>query len=241
MPVQRKVFRIEQISMAARPATLDAAEPNPELPHGEILGELKALRSLLEQCGGSGCIPHPDGGTTSGFGQFKSEARAVHEAIARIKQEIVALRVGPFEGGPGRASRELDAVAAGTERATQQIITAAENIEDAAATLAACLQHGQQKALAQDISDHVIRIFEACNFQDLSGQRINKVVETLSFIERRVEGMLESWSSLAAFSEDTIAAVVARCHDSERLQGPKLDGDRGHASQEEIDALFASS
>jgi chemotaxis protein CheZ len=241
MPVQRKVFRIEQIGIAAGPATLAAAKQHPELPHDEILGELQALRTLLERCGGGGRVPHPDGGPTSDFDQFKSEASAVHEAIARIKQEIVALRVGPFEGGPGRATRELDAVAAGAERATQQIITAAENIEDAAATLAACLQHGQQKALAQDISDHVIRIFEACNFQDLSGQRINKVVETLTFIERRVERMVESWSSLAAFSEDTIAAIVARGPHSERLQGPRLDGDPGHASQEDVDALFASN
>ena len=48
MPVQRKVFRIEQIGVAARLVTLDAAEPTPELPHDEILGELKALRTLLD-------------------------------------------------------------------------------------------------------------------------------------------------------------------------------------------------
>ena len=95
MPVQRKVFRIEQIDMAAAPAAVAAAKPNPELPHDEILGELQALRTLLERCGG-GRVPHPDGGPTSDFDQFKSEASAVHEALARIKQEIVALRVGPF-------------------------------------------------------------------------------------------------------------------------------------------------
>ena len=151
MPVQRKVFRIEQIGIGggARPRWLLPSRTR-NLPHDEILGELQALRTLLERCGG-GRVPHPDAGPTGDFDQFNSEASAVHEAIARIKQEIVALRVGPFEGGPGRATRELDAVAAGAERATQQIITAAEDIEDAANTLAACLQHGQQKALAQDI------------------------------------------------------------------------------------------
>ena len=181
--------------------------------------------------------------STNDFGEFNSEASAVHEAIARIKQEIVALRVGPFHGpGPGRATRELDAVAAGAERATQQIITAAEGIEDAAATLTACLQHGQQKALAQDILDHVISASSRpAIFRTSSSQRINKVVETLSFIERRVERMVESWSSLAAFSEDTIAAIVARGLNNDRLEGPKLDGDPGHASQEDVDALFASS
>jgi chemotaxis protein CheZ len=233
MPVQRKVFRIEQMGPVMRSTASPAARPDPQ---DEILSELQTLRMLLEQRDSS---DHCDNRTT-GFREFKDEAGAVHDAIARIKQEIGALQVGPFEGGPARATRELDAVAAGTERATEQIITAAEEIEDAASTLAACLEHGQQKALAQDISDQVIRIFEACNFQDLSGQRINKVVETLSFIERRVERMVESWGSLAAFSDDTIAAIVTRGLADDRLQGPKLDGDHGHASQEDVDAMFAS-
>lgn len=101
MPVQRKVFRIEQISPVMRPTASPAARPDPQLPQDEILGELQALRMLLEQRGSS------DRGEdrTSGFRQFKDEAGAVHIAIARIKEEIGALQVGPFEGGPARATR----------------------------------------------------------------------------------------------------------------------------------------
>src|SRR4051795_6778537 len=73
MPVQRKVFRIEQIGVATRPATLAAAKPNPGLPHGEILGELQAMRTLLERCGGSGSPADRDGGPVSDFEQFKSD------------------------------------------------------------------------------------------------------------------------------------------------------------------------
>ena len=239
MPVQRKVFRIEQMNPVTTPAALLAAKPDPGLPHHEILGELQALRNLMERRGASSAEVDAGHAKASGVRRFKDEAGTVQDAIGRIKQEIAALHAGPFDGGPARVTRELDAVAAGAERATLQIIKAAEDIEDAANTLAACLQSGQQKALAQDISDHVIRIFEACNFQDLSGQRISKVVETLNFIEHHIERMMDTWGDREAFSDSTAAAFATRDHNA-KLHGPKLDGDPGHATQEDVDALFAS-
>ena len=240
MPVQRKVFRIEQMNPVASPAALLTGKPDPGLPHHEILGELQALRNLIERRGGASSAEVDAGhAKASGGRQFKDESDTLHAAIGRIKQEIAALHAGPFNGNPARVTRELDAVAAGAEHATQQIITAAEDIEDAANTLTACLHSGHQKALAHDISDHVIRIFEACNFQDLSGQRISKVVETLNFIEHHVDRMMENWGGRAAFNDDTAAAVVAHDPDA-KLNGPKLDGDSGHATQADVDALFAS-
>jgi chemotaxis protein CheZ len=234
MPVQRKVFRIEQMNPVTTPALLLAAKRDPALPHHEILGELQALRSLMERRSTSAA----DRAEDNNLRQFKDDAGTVQDAIARIKHEIAALHVGPFSGEPARVTRELDAVATGAERATRQIIDAAEDIEDAANTLTACLKQGQQKALAQDITDYVIRIFEACNFQDLSGQRISKVVETLNFIQHHIDRMMESWGGREAFSDYTAAAVVARDRDT-KLHGPKLDGDAGHATQKEVDALFA--
>jgi chemotaxis protein CheZ len=222
------------------PAALLAAKSDPDLPHHEILSELHALRNLMERRGASSAEVDAGHAKVSGVRRFKDEAGTVHEAISRLKQEIVALHAGPFDGGPARATRELDAVAMGAERATLQIIKTAEDIEDAANTLAACLQSGQLKALAQDIQDHVIRIFEACNFQDLSGQRISKVVETLNFIEHHIERMMDTWGDLETFSGSTAAAAFATRDHNTKLHGPKLDGDPGHATQAEVDALFAS-
>jgi chemotaxis protein CheZ len=239
MPVQRKVFRIEQMSPVTSPAALLAAKPEHELPHDEILGELQALRHLMERRGPGGADVGTSLATTNGVRRFKDEAGTVHDAIGRLKQQIAALHAGPFDGGAARATRELDAVSAGAERATLQIIKAAEDIDDAANTLTACLQNGQQKALAQDISDHVVRIFEACNFQDLSGQRISKVVDTLNFIEHHVERMMDIWGDLAPLDNYQADTSAARDH-STKLHGPKLADDPGHITQEEVDALFAS-
>jgi len=116
-----------------------------------------------------------------------------------------------------RIALELEAVSAGTAQATQKILDAAEEIDQLAENLAAALKGGLERELAQDISEILLRIFEACNFQDLIGQRVSKVLGTL---------------------KPGTAAVPRRGHAAPELHGPRLDGDAGHMTQAEIDALF---
>jgi chemotaxis protein CheZ len=164
------------------------------------------------------------------------EAEALHNAITRTKEEIAVLRVGFLEERT-RAAHELDAVVSGTEHATQQILTAAEEIEEAADTLSALLKREQEQALAQDIQDQIVRIFEACNFQDLAGQRITKVVAALRFVEDRVTRLMDIWGGAAAFKDQ--AAPAAQQPAAKAQHGPKLAGDRGHLTQAEVDTMFA--
>src|SRR5438874_2486342 len=89
-----------------------------------------------------------------------------------------------------------------TGGAPHNMAAAAAGIDDAADTLSASLRSEQEHALSSDIRDQVVRIFEACNFQDLSGQRIAKVLETLQFVEDRVARMMEIWGGRAAAVED---------------------------------------
>jgi chemotaxis protein CheZ len=183
---------------------------------------------------------HP--GDAYGLRQLKDETDSIHRAIARTKEEIAALHIGALDHPPGgRASRELDAVAGGAEHAIQQILAAVEDIDETANTLSATLKNEQERALAHEIRDQVIRIFEACNFQDLAGQRITKVLATLKFIEDRVARMMDIWGGIDAFKDLTEAAIAARNAGPVLLNGPKLEGDVGHASQDEIDRLFGAS
>jgi chemotaxis protein CheZ len=139
----------------------------------------------------------------------------------------------------GRAVRELDAVVGGTEQGIQSILASAEDIDEAANTLSAMLKNERERALAQDIRDQVIHIFEASNFQDLAGQRIAKVMATLKFIEDRIARMMEIWGGIEAFKDYTAAALAERETGPALLNGPKLEGDSGHVSQDQIDAMFA--
>ena len=84
-----------------------------------------------------------------------------------------------------RIADELDAVTAGTAQATQKILAAAEEIDQLADNLSAALKGRLEQELAQDIADSVLRIFEACNFQDMIGQRVAKVMKTLAQKGRR--------------------------------------------------------
>jgi chemotaxis protein CheZ len=84
----------------------------------------------------------------------------------------------------------------------------------------------------------VVRIFEACNFQDLSGQRIAKVLATLTFVEDRVARMLEIWGGRDAIKDFAAGALIEPATETKMVNGPKLSGDPGHVSQDEIDAMF---
>jgi chemotaxis regulatin CheY-phosphate phosphatase CheZ len=56
------------------------------------------------------------------------------------------------------------------------------------------LSNDYHHGLAQDVQDHVVRIYEACNFQDLAGQRIGKVITTLIMVEERLIAMIARYS-----------------------------------------------
>jgi chemotaxis protein CheZ len=92
--------------------------------------------------------------------------------------------------------------------------------------------------MVADISERVISIFEACNFQDLTGQRISKVMNTMKFIEHHINVMMEIWGGVDAIKAHAPAIIDTREGDAKLLNGPKLDGDEGHASQNDIDAMF---
>ena len=238
MPVQRKIFRIEQTTpVNVTAGMLDGAGISPA-DRQEILVELKALHDLLERRSPASNVGVESCGSEE-LRQLKSDTDAIHLALNRTKQEIAALHVNAFGPPPARMTRELDAVVESAERATQQILGAAEDIEDAANTLSASLQRQQEQALALDIQDNVLRIFEACNFQDLTGQRIASVLRTLKFVEERIAHMIEIWGGIDAFR--TYAATAEREIDRNKmLHGPKLDGAEGHVSQDDVDAIFAA-
>ena len=170
--------------------------------------------------------------------KIKAEMDLIYEAINRTKREIATLHVSGCNGQElSRVTNELDAVVFGTEQATESILAAAEAIDERAGTLSAKLK-GDDQGLASDIQEHTLQIFEACNFQDLTGQRITKVVGALRFVEERIIKMMDIWGGVESFKEIEVE-LEHRLGDQSLLNGPSLDSDNGIASQDDIDALFA--
>lgn len=240
MQARRKPFRIETMDRVTGRANGNAQQHHPA-HHDEIMTELRALRSLVkpaEQV--SRQMIEGYKAQIAEAQKLKAELDLISDAINKTKQEIATVHLTGFEGPEmSRVTNELDAVVGGTEHATEQILSSAEEIDQLASTLAARLKDEQDQALVADMQERVIKIFEACNFQDLTGQRITKVVSTLTFIETHIVRMMEIWGGLDAFKDIAPQAIAAREGDAGLLDGPMIEGDAGHASQDEIDALFA--
>lgn len=175
---------------------------------------------------------------------LRSELEAMKGAIDSTKSEVATLHVTEKTGqGLRRASGELDAVVGDTENATTRILATTEEIEAKAGFLCAAGLDPAMTDIATSILADVATLYEACNFQDLTGQRITKIVRTLDFVEGRIDGMISAWGGLDAF--EAIVTAQARAiqpsnddDDVALLNGPKLESDDGHVSQDDIDALF---
>ena len=164
------------------------------------------------------------------YGELGALARYIQQA----RSEIAALRPDEISSKHiPSATDELDAVVGATERATGQILDACEKVEAVSGNVDA----GASAALV----DAVTCIYEACSFQDITGQRITKVVKTLKHIEEQVSKLLEAFGEELAKTEQGAQDVNASgdaMSDSALLNGPQLPG-RG-VDQAEIDRLLAS-
>ncbi|MBB5691857.1 hypothetical protein GXW77_21005 [Roseomonas alkaliterrae] len=157
-----------------------------------------------------------------------AELEALGRTIARAKAEIAALSVDDITGAHiPSATDELDAIVGHTAQATNEILDCCETLEK--------LQADVPPEAAAALQGAVTRIYEACSFQDITGQRIGKVVAALKAIERRVEAAVANASGRAAPEAEPQAP---RTEGEALANGPQLPG--GATSQEEIDRLLAS-
>lgn len=207
---------------APRAAVTESMEASVAREVAEAHTLLETYRAQIEQCE-----------------KLKVELDLIHDAISRTKREIAVLHGKSFNGEEmAKVNGELGAVVGGTEEATQQILEAVEAIDQAASALSKTVTPDQQKLLSEEIQERVVAIFEACNFQDLTGQRISKVMHTMKFIEQHINEMMNIWGGVDAIKAHAPPIVDTRQGDDRLLNGPKLDGDVGHASQDDIDAMF---
>jgi chemotaxis protein CheZ len=156
------------------------------------------------------------------------EVEELGRTIAIAKSEIAALRVDditdhdiPF------ATDELDAIVEHTAQATHAILESCEMLDAVSETVT-----GEPAAKLQDA---VTRIYEACSFQDITGQRITKVVTTLKVIEEKVAHIISTFGASTEGHGRTASTIST---DADLLNGPQLPA---HAmDQSDIDKLLAS-
>jgi chemotaxis protein CheZ len=166
------------------------------------------------------------------YGEIEQLAQFIQSA----KREIASVRAEQIsEHDIPIATDELDAVIGAAEEATGTILDAAESLE--------ALCRDLDEAHSASVQAAVTRIYEACNFQDITGQRISKVVKTLKHIEDRVSALLGAFGeevSKQRTGQDAAPAESDEAASGERnlLNGPQLPDEA--KKQAEIDAILAS-
>ena len=156
------------------------------------------------------------------------ELRDISDFINKARKEIGHLQPANLKSEHiPLAGRELDEVVKATEQATNTIMEQAELIMGA--------DTSDADAYQTLVNDAVMQIIEACSFQDITGQRISKVVETLVQIEDRI-------SSLAtALGQSGLETAVQETAEQKRrrellLNGPSFTGEG--VNQDEVDAML---
>lgn len=227
---------------------------------GDLIADIRAMRSdmqglrerldAFEASATAPPEPTPDDDSRShhhGILGDDAEAQLMRIEIARMvrslataKREIAEIKhpmAEPDDDRMVKAASELDAIVAATERATNSIIDAAEVITTQCDTMLS--EVGDSDTVSprlHDISFQAAQIFEACNFQDITGQRITKVVRTLEFIEDRIRAIVEEWGRDAFLDLPLPQDDDCVDEESKLLNGPQLEN-KG-LSQDDIDSLF---
>jgi chemotaxis protein CheZ len=151
--------------------------------------------------------------------------------IRSTRGEVAQLRTTGV-GGPvaiSQASDELEEIVTETARATNAIMSVAEDLEE--------LSDHLDEPLAATMRSSATKIYEACAFQDITGQRITKVVRAMQHIDGKI-ALLAKLCGMESEGASPAAAAPAAGAGDNLLNGPQIAANA--QTQDDIDRLFNS-
>ncbi len=240
--MQKKLFSAE-IKQFSHPGQTVSAPAGDGMTEQQYLNLLGAINSLRQDLTAEGVIEKPvEKDATvhemevAEFVKLREELQELSDVIMETRREIASLQSNASGKKLNAMSDQLDAVVLDTEAATNAILEAVETIETQNESLELNASTVTENEISESIGAAVMQIYEACNFQDISGQRISKVVSTLNFVEERVKKMIDILGGDEELEEVEIVVQDVQMDDEVELSGPQPDGHE--ISQEEIDSLF---
>ena len=163
----------------------------------------------------------------------RQEVRELLDFIARAKNELVSMRPRTLaDRHIANARDELDAVIAHTEAAADRIMDVGERLGAMAA--------GSEGPSGEELAALSTEIYEASTFQDITGQRVTKVMGVLGHLEERLTALAELIGDHEV--EEEVATVFDESGEvvnpDALTHGPQLETEAN--SQDDIDAILAS-
>jgi chemotaxis protein CheZ len=159
---------------------------------------------------------------------IKREVDSIAEYLAALRDAINGLRAPEISRERLPTMRDdLAAIVATTRHAAETVLCTAEDV------LASSEDGANYRSF---VEDRMIGLMEACSFQDLTGQRLNRVSDALIALENRLGTFV---------SEAKASNGLVKTHDVERRQGERRaqrmtagPGLPDALAQDEIDRLL---
>jgi len=166
---------------------------------------------------------------------LEKEPLSLFKYLKRVRQEIAAINRPADENMHfDSMSDQLGVIVKATEEATDTIMGCVEKNDDIFVELKKSITDPDQVNQFDQISAHSAEVFEACSFQDITGQRITKVVNSLTYVEDRVNALINVRGKEEI---ERIEVQPEKMTEEEKLlREPALDGEG--ITQDEIDKLF---
>ncbi len=167
---------------------------------------------------------------------LKHELVGLFHYIRRVRQEIAAIyRPADDANQFDSMADQLDAIVGTTEEATNTIIENMENNDQILARLREGITDADHLADLDRIAANGAAVFEACAFQDITGQRVSKVIKSVSYVEERINALIEIWGKDELERVD-VKPEREKTADEKLVHGPQRAGEA--ITQDEIDKLF---
>ena len=162
--------------------------------------------------------------------------RALFNYVDRVRVEIASLsKSGEGADEFTTIAKQRDGVLEATHDASDRIMDSVEKSNEASDELRGMLTDPAQIAILDRVINCNSVVFEACAFQDLTGQRVNKIAKSIGYVEERVAALRAIWGS------SELEAFEAELRDDRSEHEKLLNGPEAKAeaiSQDEIDKLF---
>lgn len=201
------------------------------------LGELSAVAKEVAMATAETEVGQEKDQLESEIGLVKNEIHALSFAIQQTKEEIAALyNSADTVNRMSVLQHDLQTVVDTTEEATTKILDAVEKMDLAAQNIKGASEDPYVHQMTEEISDNVTMVLEASNFQDLTGQRLIKVVNTLTFIEERIGKIIDIWGEEDIASYDSVE--LPKGEDNLEIMIDKKADNVEKISQDDIDKLF---
>ncbi len=237
-------------SPTERPFSIERHRAERNVSMADVLARISSLEKTVNAefanqfkklCDKLDVIVEDDTKTTS-VEDIMSEIQAMNEHISVTKKEVAALKpVDETNTTISIATEELSEVVKSTESAANSILENTELLDQIVTDMRGKVADGDPDGVMPDIDKIEFissELLVACSFQDVTGQRITKVVNSLNFIEERLNKMIDIWNIEHGTAD--VQAIALPKNDTREDKG-LLHGPQNEAagmSQDDIDSMF---